>query len=94
MEKYRGQELERLAMVEQDLATGVTAEGGKIKKDKVLAALEEILTDDSVPSANKTRLLMVHLTTEGAQPSDRVRPPSLPRRVASRVSCRVVCRDH
>jgi hypothetical protein len=71
MEKYRGQELERLAMVEQDLATGVTAEGGKIKKDKVLAALEEILTDDSVPSANKTRLLMVHLTTEGAQPSDR-----------------------
>jgi syntaxin-binding protein 1 len=71
MEKYRGQELERLAMVEQDLATGVTAEGAKVKKDKVLDALEDILTDDSVPSANKTRLLMIYLTTESAQPTDR-----------------------
>jgi len=71
MEKYKGQDLQKIAMVEQDLATGVSADGGKLKKDKVMAELEEILADDSVTVENKTRLLMIYLATQGVQPSNR-----------------------
>jgi hypothetical protein len=71
MEKYKGQDLQRIAMAEQDLATGVSAEGAKVKKERLLSELEDILSDGSVTMENKARLLMIYLASEDAQPSDR-----------------------
>jgi syntaxin-binding protein 1 len=71
MDKYRGQDLEKIATAEQDLATRQTAEGAKVKKDRILGCIEDILSDDSVTSDNKTRLLMIYLAAENLQPSDK-----------------------
>jgi len=43
-----------------------------VKKDRILGCIEDILSDDSVTSDNKTRLLMIYLAAENLQPSDKV----------------------
>jgi len=64
MDQYNGKELEKIALVEQDLATGRDASGESIDKAAVIKSMDAILRDDSVSTKDKLRLILIFLATQ------------------------------
>eukprot|EP01087_Luapelamoeba_hula_P010389 TRINITY_DN2751_c0_g1_i1.p1 TRINITY_DN2751_c0_g1~~TRINITY_DN2751_c0_g1_i1.p1 ORF type:complete len:596 (+),score=98.55 TRINITY_DN2751_c0_g1_i1:112-1899(+) len=70
MDKYNGTELEKIALIEQDLATGKGPRGESISK--VFNSVQEILRDPSVGPNDKMRLALLYLACyKDARSSDK-----------------------
>jgi len=65
MDQYNGKELEKIALVEQDLATGKDASGEPVDRAAVIKAMDQLLHDESVSTKDKVRLILVYLASQG-----------------------------
>jgi syntaxin-binding protein 1 len=71
MDNYKGKELEKIATVEQDLATGQTSDGRSVKKSVLIKDLSDLLQDRSISDEDKMRLLITYIGAEEGKASDR-----------------------
>jgi len=71
MDNYKGKELEKIAMVEQDIATGTGADGRVVKHSALTAELTDLLRDRSISSEDKMRLLIAYIAAEDSKPTDK-----------------------
>ena len=70
MAEFEKQQLALIAGVEQNMATGYTAEGSEVKN--ILPELLPLLSNPSISYENKVRLLMIYVTTrDGIEEADR-----------------------
>jgi len=64
MNQYNGKELEKIALIEQDLAIGKDPSGEPIDKASVIKAMDQILKDESVSVKDKMRLILILLASQ------------------------------
>jgi len=64
MDEYNGKELEPIALVAQDLATGKDATGEPVDRAAVIKAMDKILKEDSVRKEDKMKLILVFLASQ------------------------------
>jgi len=64
MHQYDGKELEKIAYLEQDLATGKDANGESLNRASIIKSMDAILGDASVSKKDKMRLILIFLASQ------------------------------
>jgi len=64
MNVFRGKELSKIALIEQNLATGTDTAGKTIKKGSVTADVQKFLSDGSISKEDKMRLFLIYLLSQ------------------------------
>ena len=64
MEKFKNENLATLAVQEQNLVTGQTSDGVSLKHETILKEIMPLLTDSSITSNAKARLIMLYFMTK------------------------------
>ncbi|GAB0489524.1 hypothetical protein MMPV_000744 [Pyropia vietnamensis] len=68
MDRYRGSHLDAVAAVEQDLVTGVDVEGGRVRSERALMALTDLLGRTDIADGDKGRVLALAATVGSRVP--------------------------
>jgi len=64
MNVFKGKELSKIALIEQNLANGSDATGKAIKKGSVTADVQKFLSDGSISKEDKMRLFLIYLLSQ------------------------------
>jgi len=67
---FRDQSLSKIAMEEQSMATGETADGDKVSAKELLTTIGAILSNSSIDVENKIRLIMLFIVYNQGKLSD------------------------
>lgn len=68
LDACRGDRLQDLALVEQNLITGRQPDGTKVRPEVMVEAITDMLEDDSIPISHRARLVMMALVIASGMP--------------------------